>query len=117
MITIGNQPEPIIVDDTVYLFYEACNINHTNADYSRPTASVTSGLMTFPRDRFVSLETGVPQPCRVVTKPFVVEDPKVFVNAGTWGDGGAIAVEVLTRDWRNVPGHAAKDFQVIKVTP
>jgi hypothetical protein len=113
MITIGNQPEPIIVNDQVYLYYEACNFKHTDADEGRPHSRVTGGLATFPRDRFVSLETGVPQPCRVVTKPFVVQDPKVFLNAGTWGEG-AIEVEVLNRDWKRVPGYTAKDSQVIK---
>ncbi len=106
-ITVGDQYEPIIVNDQVYLFYEAANYKHTNADSSRPEARITGGLCTFPRDRFVSLETGVPQPCRVVTKPFVVRHPKLFLNAATWGSGH-IRVEVLTRGWTSVEGFTAK---------
>lgn len=113
MITTGNQAEPAIVNDQVYLFYGAANYKHTAADLSRPNSRKVGGLLTFPRDRFVSLETGVPQPCRVVTKPFVVEQPKVFLNAATWGSG-TIEVEVLTREWRSIAGFTAKESNVIK---
>jgi len=113
MITVGNQPEPVIVNDQAYLYYGACNFKHTDVDEKRPYTHKVGALLTFPRDRFVSLESGVPQPCRVVTKPFVVDDPKVFLNADTWGEG-SIEVEVLTRGWENIVGYAAKDAHVIK---
>lgn len=113
MITIGDQPEPIILNDQVYLFYQACNTNHSTKDERSPNAVVSGGLCTFTRDRFVSLETGIPQPCRVVTKPFVIEHPKLFLNAAAWGDG-TIQVEVLARDWRVIKGFTAKDANIIK---
>ncbi|MBI3923585.1 MAG: hypothetical protein HY318_19355 [Armatimonadetes bacterium] len=112
-ITVGDQPEPIILNDQGYIFYEACNYKHSEEDYSRPHAIITAGLCTFTRDRFVSLETGTPAPCRVVTKPLVVEHPKLFLNAATWGDG-AIQVEVLARDWLPLEGYTAKEANVIK---
>jgi hypothetical protein len=48
-----------------------------------------------------------------VTKPLVVEHPKLFLNAATWGDG-AIQVEVLARDWRPLPGFTAQQADVIR---
>ena len=113
MITVGDQPEPIILDDRVYLFYQACNFNHTASDGRRPHSEISGAMCTFTRDRFVSLETGIPQPCRVVTKPFVVEHPRLFLNAATWGDG-AIRVEVLRRDWKPVEGFTAADANDVK---
>jgi hypothetical protein len=113
MIATTNQAEPIIVNDQVYLFYDAANYKHTDLDSRRPYSRTCGALLTFPRDRFVSLETGVPQPCRVVTKPFVVEQPKVFLNAATWGNG-TIEAEVLRRDWSSVTGFTAKESIIIK---
>ncbi len=107
-ITMGAQPEPIIVDDVVYLFYEACNYKHSHADSRRPNAIITGGMCTFTRDRFVSLETGGPPPCRIATKPIVIEHTRLFLNAATWGDG-AIAVEILARDWRPIDGFTADE--------
>ena len=107
-ICMGYQAEPIIVNDDVYLFYEGCNYDHGGTDWRRPHSMVTCGLATFKRDRFVSLQTGVPQPCRLVTKAFVVDFPKLFLNSATWGDG-SIHVEVLTRDWKPVDGFTADD--------
>jgi hypothetical protein len=102
-----SQPEPVVVNDTVYLYYAACNFPHS-ADITRGDAvifQVGAALATFKRDRFASLETSVrdPGPCRVVTRPFTVRHPKLFLNAATW-ENGAIRAEVLTRDWQPVPG-------------
>ena len=112
-LAITHQSEPIIVNDQVYLYYEACNYKHTDLDSKRPESRITGGLCSFPRDRLVSLTTGDPQPCRVVTKPFVVRYPKLFLNAATWGNG-TIHVEVLTRDWNAIDGFTAKESLVIK---
>ena len=112
-ITVGDQPEPIVLNDQVYLFYEACNYKHIAADGRRPNSQITGALCTFTRDRFVSLEAGTPPPCRVVTKPFVIEHPKLYLNAATWGDG-SIQVEVLGRDWKPVRGFTADEANVIR---
>ena len=111
-IITTDQSEPIIVNDQVYIFYTGGNYKHDD-DAHRPHARCVGALCTFTRDRFVSLETGVPPPCRVVTKPFVLEHPKLFLNAATWGDG-AIQVEVLARDWRVMDGFTKKEANVIK---
>ena len=102
-----SQPEPIIVDDTVYLYYATDNFSHA-ADFANTDPELMQsgvGLATFKRDRFVSLETGGrnSEPCRVVTKPFTVHHSKLYLNADTWTQG-AIRVEVLTRDWQPIPG-------------
>ena len=106
-----SQPEPIVVNDTVYIYYAALNFPH-DADRAaiprfRPAAWPWRRLK---RDRFASLETGIPDagPCRVITKPFVVRHPRLYLNAATWMKG-SIRVEVLTRDWQPIPGfHRAR---------
>lgn len=102
-----SQPEPIIVDDTVYLYYAAANFPHS-VDVARSdpdTLKVGAALATFKRDRFASLETGDrdPGPSRVVTRPFTVSHSRLYLNAATWMKG-AIRVEALTRDWQPIPG-------------
>ena len=61
----------------------------------------------------MGLQTGVSPLCRVVTKPFVVEYPKLFLNAATWGDG-TIQVEVVARDWLPIEGFTASDANVVR---
>lgn len=102
-----SQPEPIVVDDTVYIYYAACNFPH-NADAAGTDPGVLNcgaALATLKRDRFASLETSHRDrgPCRVVTRPFVVRHPKLFLNAATWSNG-SIRVEALTRDWQPIHG-------------
>ncbi len=102
-----SQPRPIVVDDTVYFYYAALNFPH-NVDMARTDPKVlTSGaaLATFKRDRFASLETSHLDngPCRVITKPFTVQHPKLSLNAATWMRG-SIRAEVLTRDWQPIAG-------------
>ena len=104
MAMAGSQPEPIIVNDTVYVYYEACNFPHNIVTYDENHGTAVA-VATFKRDRFASLETGHPEPCRLVTKPFVVPHPKLFLNAATWKKG-SIRVEALTRDWQVIPGFA-----------
>jgi hypothetical protein len=102
-----SQPEPIVVDDTVYIYYAAANFPH-DADITRADPGkfkIGAALATFKRDRFASLETSDldPGPCRVVTKPFIVRHARLFLNAATWSKG-SIRVEALTRDWQPIPG-------------
>jgi hypothetical protein len=97
------QAEPIIVDDTVYIYYCAGNAVHDlPQDPDKGHRSIVA-LATLKRDRFASLETGHGEPCRLVTKPFTVRHPKLFLNAATW-EQGSIRVEALTRDWQRIPG-------------
>lgn len=112
-----SQPEPIIVDDTVYLYYAALNYPH-NEDHARTNPDVLqcgAALATFKRDRFASLETSDvdPGPCRVVTKPFTVRHSKLFLNAATWMKG-SIRVEALTRDWQPMEGFAESQARNIQ---
>ena len=112
MVSTGFQPEPLIVDDTVYLYYEAVNFPHDVRQ--RPPHSGTSvGLVTFKRDRFVSMQTGPPGPHRLVTKPFVLPYPKLSLNAATWGTG-SIRVEALTRDWEPIDGFTEGDCDPVQ---
>lgn len=110
-----SQPKPIVVNDTIYLYYASLNMPH-DADPDGESSNYTGGaaLATLKRDRFASLETGILDggPSRVITKPFVVRHPKLFLNAATWMKG-SIKVEVLTRDWQPIPGfteHEAREI-------
>jgi hypothetical protein len=112
-----SQPEPIIVDDTVYIYYAAANFSHS-VDVARAdpeTLKIGAALATFERDRFASLETSDkdPGPCRVVTKPFTVRHPKLFLNAATWMKG-SVRVEALTRDWQPIPGFTEPQARTVQ---
>jgi hypothetical protein len=112
-----SQPEPIIVDDTVYIYYAAANFPH-DADVARSdpsTLKIGAALATFKRDRFASLETSDRDsgPCRVVTRPFSVRHSTLFLNAATWLKG-AIRVEALTRDWQPIPGFTEREARTIQ---
>ncbi len=112
-----SQPEPIIVDDTVYIYYAAANFPH-NADVAHTdpgTLKIGAALATFKRDRFASLETSDRDsgPCRVVTRPFTVRHSKLFLNAATWLKG-SIRVEALTRDWQPIPGFTEREARTIQ---
>lgn len=98
-----SQPEPIIVNDNTYIYYAAANFPHDLDVYDPNIYKCGVALATFKRDRFVSLETGEPGPSRVVTKPFTVQYPKLYINASTW-ENGLIRVELLTRDWQAISG-------------
>ena len=112
-----SQPEPIVVDDTVYIYYTAANFPHDAniGDTDSGTIKIGAALATFKRDRFASLETSRHDqgPCRLVTKPFTVRHPKLFLNAATWLKG-SIRVEVLTRDWQLIPGFTEQQSRTIQ---
>jgi hypothetical protein len=113
MLMTGYQPEPIIVDDTVHIYYEGVNYPH-NVDVNPPHGGSAVGLATFKRDRFVSIETADNLfPCRLVTKPFVVAHENLYLNAATWGDG-VVRAEVLTRDWKPIAGFGADECRTIR---
>ena len=102
-----DQPEPVIVNDTAYIYYAAEICPH-DWDRKPPVPNILkceAALATFKRDRFVSLETGDRDagPSRVITKPFTVQHSKLYLNAATWMKG-SIRAEALTRDWQPIPG-------------
>lgn len=112
-----SQPEPIIVNDTVYIYYAAANFPH-NADTTRTDPAVVTGgaaLATFKRDRYASLETSSvdPGPCRLVTKPVKVQHGKLYLNAATWSNG-AIRVEALTPDWQPIAKFTEREARTIQ---
>ncbi len=112
-----SQPEPIVVDDTIYFYYCAANFPH-NTDVARSepgTLQIGAALATFKRDRFASLETSDrdPGPCRVITKPFTIAHAKLYLNAATWSNG-SVRVEALTRDWQPIPGFSAAEARPIQ---
>jgi len=49
----------------------------------------------------------------VITKPFVVRHPRLYLNAATWRKG-SIRAEVLTRDWQPIPGFTAREAREIQ---
>lgn len=111
-----SQPQPILVNDTLHIYYAALNFPH-DADTSGDTSWQQGGiaLATLKRDRFASLETGIPDagPCRVITKPFVARHPRLYLNAATWAKG-SLRVEVLSRDWQPIPGFTAPEAREIQ---
>jgi hypothetical protein len=112
-----SQPRPIVVNNTVYFYYAALNFGH-NVDEARTDPTILkcgAALATFKRDRFASLETSDvdPGPCRMITRPFAVQHPKLYLNASTWKQG-SIRVEALTPDWRPIPGFAEPDAGEIR---
>jgi len=112
MVMPGYQAKPLIVNDTVYLYYEGANFGHDVPKFP-PHGCTSVGLVTFKRDRFISLQTGIPGPCRLVTKPLMVLHPKLFLNAATWGSGN-IRVEALTRDWKPIAGFTASECNIVR---
>ncbi len=110
-----SQPKPIVVNDTIHIYYAALNAPH-DADFNGDTP-YTGGaaLATLKRDRFASLETGIPDggPSRVITKPFIVRHPRMYLNAGTWMQG-SIRAEVLTRNWEPIPGFTEPEARTIR---
>jgi hypothetical protein len=112
-----SQPEPVIVNDTVYVYYAACNFPHTvdTAASDPGTLNCGAGLATFKRDRYASLETSEwdQGPCRVITRPFSIHHPKLFLNAATWNQG-SIRIEALTRDWQPIPGFTLAESQGVQ---
>lgn len=112
-----SQPKPVIVGDKVFFYYAALNFGH-NVDTERTDPNVLkcgAALATFLRDRYASLETSHvdPGPCRLITKPFTVQQPKLYLNAATWAKG-SIRVEVLTPDWQPIPGFTMADAKEIQ---
>jgi hypothetical protein len=109
-ILTASQNELITVDDEIYLYYVGCNYKHTGEALRRSYSRQTTSLATLPRDRFVSFETGYPQPCRLVTKPFKLEPAhlNLYLNAATWGEG-FIQVEILSRDWKVLSGFSSAE--------
>jgi hypothetical protein len=117
MVMTGFQAEPLIVDDTVYLYYEGVNYPHnmeTGPNGAPPHTGTSVGLVTFKRDRFVSLEAStLDLPCRFATRPFVVAHPNLFLNAATWAKG-SIRVEAMTREWKPIPGFTEGESNSIR---
>jgi hypothetical protein len=64
-----SQPKPIVVGDTVYLYYAALNFPHDADESASPHYSGGVALATFKRERFALLETGIAdaEPCRILT--------------------------------------------------
>lgn len=105
-----SQPRPLVVDDTLYIYYAALNFPHDVDESESKFYTGGAALATLKRDRFASLETGTPdaEPCRIITKPLPLPHPKLYLNGATWG-AGSIRVELLTRDWQPIPGFTAAD--------
>lgn len=110
-----SQPKPVMVNDTIYIYYAGLNFPH-DVDMAESDA-YTGGvaLATLKRDRFASLETGIPDSAghRVITKPFVPRHPRLYLNAATWAKG-SIRVEVLTKDWQPIPGFTEREAREIQ---
>jgi hypothetical protein len=109
-----SQPRPIIVNDIAHLYYAALNYPHDVDESASRDFGGGVALVTFPRDRYASLETAPEgEPCRLLTKPFTITHPRLFLNASTWNQG-SLRVEVLTRDWQPIPGYTLAETREIR---
>jgi hypothetical protein len=110
-----SQPRPIVVNDVVYIYYAALNYPHDSDESASAFHGGGVALATLPRDRYAALETTPPDTglCRVLTRPFSVTHPKLFLNAATW-DQGTIRVEVLSPDCEPLAGYGAADCREIR---
>jgi len=109
-----SQPRPIVVNDIAHLYYAALNYPHDLDESVSRDFGGGVALATFPRDRYASLEAAPEaEPCRVLTKPFRVTHPRLFLNASTWNQG-SLRVEVLRRDWQPCPGYSLAEAREIR---
>ncbi len=110
-----SQPKPIVVNDTIFIYYAALNSPHDADPSGKEFYTGGVALATLKRDRFASLETGIAEsgPHRILTKPFVVRHPRFYLNAATW-QKGSLRVEVLTRDWQPIPGFTTAESKEIQ---
>lgn len=100
--TNGN---PLIVGDSLY-FYFSGRYN------SKPKhkSNFATGVAKLRRDGFVSMDAGKKEGT-LITKPFTLTHPYLFVNADV---SGLLAIEILDKDGNPVNGYTKKDCLVLK---
>ena len=112
-----SQPESIVVDDTVYIYYTAANFSHSVNVEARSGEHCKSGaaLATFKSpiaflagDKRVGFRA---MPRRDQTVRGAA--PRVVLNAATW-QKGTIRVEALTRDWQPIAGFAEPQARTVQ---
>jgi len=110
-----SQPRPIVVNDVVYIYYAGLNYPHDSDESVSRYHGGGVALATLPRDRYAALETTPPDTglCRVLTRPFRVTHPRLYLNAATW-DQGTIRVEVLAANGESLPGYSAADCRELR---
>ena len=110
-ITPYYTPEPIVVNDHIYLYYAAHNARHwwtwsgdppkKEPDAKDPTRGV--GLATMRLDGFVSIDAGA-DGGSMLTRPFVFLGDAIELNADA--TGGSIEFEALDPDGKTIEGFA-----------
>lgn len=100
---------PVIKDQQISVYYGAWDGPH--GTFSR---KAYIGLATWRLDRFVSISNAGHTPGELVTKPLLVDNRELRVNADFSYRSGALRAEILDEDHRVVPGFSADECNPIR---
>ena len=82
--------------DEIRLYYTGCPFHHDDLG----TDKVCVGMAAWRVDGFVSADAG-PRSCSLLTRPFAVREPELYLNADSRGE---VCVEIQSSDGAAVPG-------------
>lgn len=98
-------PNPIVMDDEIWIYYSGRNWDRTgrmdpDAPDGKRRAAISLAIMRL--DGFVSVDAPY-EGGEIITKPIKFKGDKLEINADT-GAGGSIRVEILDKDGYPIPG-------------
>ncbi|MEA1950955.1 MAG: hypothetical protein U9N87_06190, partial [Planctomycetota bacterium] len=105
---LGQVNTPVIHNDEIWVYYTAITTEHGG---KMPEKRITIGLATWRLDGFVSLDAGN-EPGTLETVPLKPTGNRLVVNADA--SRGHLAVEVLDRDGKTLPGYSLDDCIAMK---
>ncbi len=95
-----------------WIYYGGANERHGVAEIFQPKRDMAMGLAKLPLGRFAGLTAG-DRSGTIVTRPFVVRHPRLYLNAATWNKG-SIRLEALNRDGQPVAGFGAAEARAVR---
>jgi len=95
---------PVVVDDKLYFYYGGFNGPH-KVQPKPPQAAIGVGVLRI--DGFCSMQAG-DQEGSLITRPEMLESPRVTINAKTSPQGHVVA-EILDADWNVLEGFSKAD--------
>ncbi len=99
---------PLIVGDSLYFYSSGRRLNKIMWD-----SYTSTGLATLRRDGFVSMRADN-KVRTLITEPVVFDGKYLFVNADVKAKNAALAVEVLDKDGKILPGFSRRDCRVLR---
>jgi hypothetical protein len=101
---------PILLEDEMRFYYAGARYHH--GEYlARPEEMMCIGAASLRPDGFVSLRAGEAF-CEILTRPFALHTPEIYVNADA--SGGEVRVEVQGASGEPVPGFTLADCQPVR---